>query len=343
MNPTLGSAFTLNGFSKAHTEAIISHIRMAELDRRCIVTWVNDKFCELTKYEKHELVGKPVSDLNLVCLDPEDFKAIHVIISSGEVWSGEVRSVAKDGSILWVKVNIIPVQHERTEIVSYLVSITNITATKQAFEKEKIALQNMNKSELRYRAVVENQSDIVSLCKADGSRLFVNQSFCQFIGKTERELVGSNVLDFPLKGLPQDIYLEVLALTAQNQQISGVYELEDSTGRKVWVSFLFKGIFDIDGNLYEILTIGRDVTELKTAELNKSKYIDELERISFMTSHKVRAPISQMQGLLELLRMNAIHTHEWETILNHFKKSMETLDACTRELGAFVYLSQSTK
>ena len=199
------------------------------------------------------------------------------------------------------------------------------------------------KSELRYRAVVENQSDIMSLCKADGTRLFVNESFCRFIGRTEQELVGSNVLDFPLKGLPERVYLDVFGLTAQNQQISGVYELEDSAGRKVWVSLLFKGIFDIDGNLYEILTIGRDVTELKTAELNKSKYIEELERISFMTSHKVRAPISQMQGFLELLRINAIHTHEWETILNHFKKSMETLDACTRELGAFVYLSQSSK
>jgi PAS domain S-box-containing protein len=343
MNTTLGSAFVPNGFSKAHTEAIISNMRMAELDRRCIITWANDQFCELTQYEKHELVGKPVSDLNLVCLDPEDFKAIHVIISSGEVWSGEVRTVAKDGSILWVKVNIIPVQHELTEIVSYLVSITNITATKHAFEKEKIALQNMKKSELRYRAVVENQSDIISLCNADGTRLFVNQSCCQFLGKTEQELVGSNVLDFPLKGLPQNVYFEVLRLTAQNQKISGVYELEDAAGRKVWISFLFKGIFDVDGNLYEILTIGRDVTELKTAEINRSKYVEELERISFMTSHKVRAPISQMQGFLELLRINAIHTHEWETILNHFKKSMETLDACTRELGAFVYLSQSSK
>jgi PAS domain S-box-containing protein len=343
MNPALRGDFTLNGFSKAYTDAIISNIRMAVLDRRCIVTWVNDKFCELTKYEKHELVGKPVSELNLVCLDPEDFKAIHVVISSGKVWSGEVKSRAKDGSILWVKVNILPVQHERTEIGSFLVSITNITATKHAFEKEKIALQNMKKSELRYRAVVENQSDIMSLCNVDGTRLFVNQSFCQFIGKTEQELVGSYVLDFPLKGLPERIYLDVFGLTVQNHQISGVYELEDSGGRKVWVSLLFKGIFDIDGNLYEILTIGRDVTELKTAELNKSKYIEELERISFMTSHKVRAPISQMQGFLELMRINAIHTHEWETILNHFKKSMETLDAYTRELGAFVYLSQSSK
>jgi len=343
MNPAMEGAFTLNGFSKAYTEAIISNIRMAVLDRRCIVTWVNDKFCELTRYEKHELVGKPVSDLNLVCLDREDFKAIHVVISSGNVWSGEVKSLAKDGSVLWVKVNILPIQHEQSRIGSYLVSITNITATKQAFEKEKIALQNMMKSELRYRAVVENQSDIMSLCKVDGTRLFVNQRFCQFIGRTEQELVGSNVFDFPLKGLHESIYLDVFALTIQNQQISGIYELEDSVGRKVWVSVLFKGIFDIDGNLYEILTIGRDVTDLKTAELNKSKYIKELERIAFMTSHKVRAPISHMQGFLELLRINAIHTQEWETILNHFKKSIETLDACTRELGAFVYLSQSSK
>ena len=140
MNPTLARTFTLNGFSKAYTDAIISNIRMAVLDRRCIVTWVNDKFCELTKYDEHELVGKPISDLNLVCLDPEDFKAIHVVISSGRVWSCEIKCMTKDKSLVWVKVNILPIQNEGAGIGSYLVSVTNITATKHAFEKEKIAL-----------------------------------------------------------------------------------------------------------------------------------------------------------------------------------------------------------
>jgi PAS domain S-box-containing protein len=343
MNSAFESALSFRGFSKAYADAVMSNIRLAVLDKWCTIRWVNDKFCRLVKYNKNELIGKRVNELELLRLNPDHFRTIKFTITSGKPWSGEIESSAKDGSSLWVRINILPIRQENSEVQSFLVFMSNITATKQAHENEKNALQNMMKSEARYRAVVENQSDIISLCKLDGTRLFVNQRFCQFLGKNEDELMGKSAFEIPLKGLPANIAERQNELTIESPEVSGIFELENSEGKRVWMSMLFRGIFDQEGKLFEILTIGRDVTELKTAELYKSSYIEELERIAFMTSHNVRAPIARIQGIFELVRINAIHTHEWMRVMDHLKESVENLDNYTRELAAFVYQSQVSK
>jgi signal transduction histidine kinase len=163
------------------------------------------------------------------------------------------------------------------------------------------------------------------------------------LGKSEQELIGKSAFLIPLNGLPTNIAERQRELTVKTPELSGIFELKNSQGKFVWMSLLFKGIFDHEGRLFEILTIGRDVTELKTAELYKSNYIEELERMAYMTSHNVRAPIARIQGIFELLRLNAVNTHEWKKVMDHLKESVENLDNYTRELAAFIYESQLSK
>lgn len=343
MLPFLRKTEDDNSFLNAYVEAIVSNIRIAVLDKRCTIIWVNERFCRLTKYSQQELVGQPIDRLNLVCLHPDEFQIIFSIISAGEEWSGEIKSQAKDGSFFWIKANILPIKNRNGEIVSYLIFNSNITATKNALEEKNAALENLKRSEARYRALVENQPDLVSLCKADGTRMYVNSSYCRFIGKEPDELIGTHICDLSIKGIPYRFMLRALTLTPQNPEVTGIFELENSTGNKFWVSVCLKGIFDAGGSLYEILTIGRNVTDLKNAELRKGGYIEDLERIAFMTSHKVRGPIATTLGLIELLKMNAIHTEQWGHVMDNFKKCIVDLDEYTRELSAFIYHRQSSK
>lgn len=203
-----------------------------------------------------------------------------------------------------------------------------------------MALIKIRQGEARYRALVENQPDFISLCKADGTRIFVNESYCRFFGKTFHELIGTNIKDFPFKGMPRDFVLSS-ALTTEQPEFSGIFQLENAEGQELWISLRLKGIFDADGVLEEFLTIGRDVTDLKDAELQKANYIRDLEHIAFMTSHNVRGPISTMLGLVELMRLNAIHTEQWGQVVDNFRKCIVDLDTYTREMGAFIYKRQS--
>ena len=330
----------MNIHFNAYTEAVDSNTRLAILDNKCMITWVDDKFCRITQYEAYELVGKSIGKLNLVCISEKEFRSIHAVIASGEVWSGEIKSKAKDGSILLVKTTILPILNKDKSLRSYLIIGSNITS-KAALEEKEETLENLTRSEARYRALVENQPDLISLCSVNGTRIYVNEKYCEFMGKERHELLGTNIMELTIGGLPPDVIQRVFDLSFENIYLSDVYELKNAQGTTVWISLSIRGIFDDKGNLYEILTIGRDVTPLKIAEIKMTKYVEDMERITFMTSHKVRAPIATMLGLLELLKMNAIPSDQWDTVLLHFRDCISNLDLYTRELSIFLNQRQS--
>jgi PAS domain S-box-containing protein len=343
MNPFLTKILNNKDLLGPYINAIVSNVRIAVLDTRFNIVWVNERFCNLVKYSEEELIGKPIDELNMECRNPNFFDALFPALSQGTKWSGEIKSRAKNGSDFWVKTNILPIKNDNNEIESYLVLNSNITATKNALEEKNVAMENLVRSEDRYRVLVENQSDFISLCKADGTRIYVNNSYCKFFGKSVDELIGTNIREVPFVGVPRKFTLESFLLTPDDPEASGIFELKNFHQEKFWISLRVKGIFDANGSLYEILTIGRDVTSLKNAELQKTNYIEDLERIAFMTSHNVRGPIATTLGLIELLRMNAIHTEQWSQVLDRFKKCIVDMDVYTREMSEFIYQRQSSK
>jgi PAS domain S-box-containing protein len=216
----------------------------------------------------------------------------------------------------------------------------DITEEIATLEEKVKSLENLILSENRYRTLIENQTDLISLCDAAGTRVYVNKRYCQFVGKEAHELVGTNILTLTLNGLSTDHIKRVFELTPETPAETNVVRLRNAQGKLVWISFSIKAIFDSDNKLREILTIGRDVSDLKLAEIRLNKYLDDIREIEFMTSHRVRAPIVTMLGLAELLRMNAIH---WNDIICNFKGCLSELDQRTKELGEFIYRSLSVR
>jgi PAS domain S-box-containing protein len=320
------------GMIDAYAEALISNVRMAVLDTQGMILWVNERFCRLTQYSEMELVGKSITVLN--CLEPHVFSSVFGSIAAHKKWSGEIRTQAKDGSFFWFKTTVLPVTTGDKE--SFLVLNTNITPTKTAQQEKNDALKNFSLSIARYQALMEVQPDLISLCRADGTRVFANHSYCRFFRMELHELIGTNIIDLPIKGIPIDVVEDIRHLTLENPKVSSIYEVENADGEKRWMSFCVKGIFDNEGNLYEFLTVGRNVSELKNAEVRKSVYIEALEKIAHMTSHNVRAPIATMMGLIELMRINAVHSDQWNMVMDSFKKCIVDLDNYSKELGTFV-------
>lgn len=112
-----------------------NHAIVATIDPRGIITYVNDKFVEISKYTKEELIGQNHNILNSDYHPPEFFQDIWKTISSGHVWKGEVRNKAKDGSLYWVAATIAPMMNEEGEITKYISARTDITERKLAEER----------------------------------------------------------------------------------------------------------------------------------------------------------------------------------------------------------------
>ncbi|TGK79123.1 PAS domain S-box protein [Leptospira noumeaensis] len=121
--------------------AFDEHAIIAITDKNGQISYVNDRFCEISMYTREELIGNNHRLLNSGFHSPEFFDRMYHMIQNGYVWKGDIRNKTKTGSIYWVSATIVPLRAIDGSINRFFALHTLITRTIESEEKVSQLLQ----------------------------------------------------------------------------------------------------------------------------------------------------------------------------------------------------------
>src|ERR1022692_3078982 len=137
--------------------ALDQHAIVAMTDVQGRITYVNDKFCAVSKYSREELLGQDHRIVNSGYHPKEFFQNMYRTVARGGVWHGEIRNRAKDGSIYWVDATIVGVVGVDGKLRQYVAIRADITERVRAQQElaskvEELARSNRELEQFAYVA-----------------------------------------------------------------------------------------------------------------------------------------------------------------------------------------------
>lgn len=130
---------------KAYKEIIDLNAICSVTDPEGKIIYVNDKFCEISKYSREELLGQDHRIVNSNYHPSSMFKKLWETIKSGKVWRSDVKSQAKDGTFFWLDSTIVPIHDENGVITEFFSLRTPIDHRKRIEEEQMEYVKNLEK------------------------------------------------------------------------------------------------------------------------------------------------------------------------------------------------------
>ena len=104
----------------------------ATADSKGVITYVNDKFSDISEYSKEELIGSQHKIINSGFHDKLFFADLWKTISSGKIWRGEIKNKKKSGDFYWVDTTIVPFMDQNNKPIEFI-SVRNDITQKENF------------------------------------------------------------------------------------------------------------------------------------------------------------------------------------------------------------------
>lgn len=273
-----------NHILKQYKEAVEESNIVSKADLKGNITYVNDKFCEVTLYEREEIINKPHSLLKGEN-SKETFKELWETISNKKTWHGVLKNRRKDGEFYYVNITIKPILDEDNEIIEYIAIRHEITdLIHKSVELEKSLREDfLTKEGNRFKLLEDiKKSEKPSLALLDVNRFGeindfygyeIGDEVLRIISKEFRKFIGNKYSLYR-------IYSDEFAILADNEDrehfirfIKLITDWISSTpilirGKEIYIQMAYSLSFEEKDNLKKTANIIK-----RYAKVNKDIHV----------------------------------------------------------------------
>ncbi|WP_305908327.1 PAS domain S-box protein [Methylomarinum sp. Ch1-1] len=249
---------------REHT-TINQHAIVSIADRAGNITYVNDKFCQISGYSHDELLGQNHRIVKSGEHPPAFYQDLWQTILDGEIWQGEICNRRKDGRPYWVKTTITPFFDNQGRPYQYVSIRTDITDIKTAEQRLRLAQRAL--------AASNSAISIVDARQADRPLIYVNPAFERITGYRQDEVLGKNCRLLQREDRDQPALVELRQALTEGRDAKVLLRNYRKNGDLFWNQLHIAPVFDESSQLTHFVGIAEDVSEsLKATEaLEKSE------------------------------------------------------------------------
>ena len=239
---------------------------VSKTDINGVITYVNDKFCDISGYTEKELIGNTHSLLRHPAMDDTVFKDLWKTIKKDKKpWFGIIKNKAKDGSSYYVNSVINPILNFNGDLVEYIAIRNDITKIEKSKNKLERQFEQIHLLE-EYKHAVDISS-IVSKTDINGVITYVNDKFCDISGYTEKELIGNTHALLRHPDMDDEIFKDLWKTIKKDKKPwFGKIKNKVKNGNSYYLDSVINPIFDSNGDLIEFIAIRTDITKAEESK-----------------------------------------------------------------------------
>ncbi|MBX2863993.1 MAG: PAS domain-containing protein [Leptolyngbyaceae cyanobacterium MAG.088] len=238
-----------------------------------IIQQINQTARTLLDRRQRWLIGKPMGALIAQADSQKFYRLLSRLQQGATVQNFDLSLHSYKRQYIHGSFTIAPIKDHQSQLLGFRWLFRDLSDQRQTA----ITLQT---SEVQYRSIVEDQTELICRSLADTRITFTNKAFCHYFDRSPMRVMGTRFLNMVALADREMVTWELAALNRDNPVTTLEHRVTLPSGELRWQSWVHQALFDENGDFFQFQSVGRDITDQKQAQEGLRQREAQLRRVT---------------------------------------------------------------